>query len=90
MYYLMIADVFTFLGLIPIQMLRMMLNWNGVILGIASVILFTLGLAYANWVNSRVELNFAKTLGVCCGLVTIALIIALFIYGFLWFLTLFK
>lgn len=90
MYYLMVAGVFTFLGLIPIQMLKMMLNWNGVILGIASVILFTLGLVYANWVDSRIELNFAKTLGVCSGLVCIALVIAVLIYGFLWFLTLFK
>lgn len=90
MYHLIIAGVFTFLGLIPIQMLRMMLNWNGVILGIASVILFTLGLVYANYADNKIGLNFAKTLGVCCRLVIVALIIALFIYGFLWFLTLFK
>lgn len=89
MYYLMVAGVFTFLGLIPIQLLRMMLNWNGVILGIASIILFTLGLVYANWVDSRIELNFAKTLGVCSGLTTLAAVIALGIYGFLWFLSLF-
>lgn len=87
MYHLIIAGVFTFLGLIPVQILKVMLNWNGVILGIASVILFILGLLYAEYVDERIQLNFAKTLGVCCSLVTVALVIALFIYGFLWFLT---
>lgn len=90
MYHLIIASVFTFLGLIPVQILRVMLNWNGVILGIASVILFILGLLYAEYIDERIQLNFAKTLGVCCSLITIALIITLFIYGFLWFLTLFN
>lgn len=90
MYHLIIAGVFTFLGLIPVQILRVMLNWNGVILGIASVILFTLGLLYAEYVDERIQLNFAKTLGVCCSLIAVALIIALFIYGFLWFLTFFN
>ena len=90
MYHLIIACIFTFLGLIPVQILRVMLNWNGVILGIASVILFVLGLLYAEYVDEQIQLNFAKTLGVCCSLITIALTIALFIYGFLWFLTLFN
>ena len=89
MYYLIIASVFTFLGLIPVQIVRSMYNWSGAIVLVASVVLFSLGLAYADKLNSRSELNFAKTLGVCCGLTCIAAGIWVLIYCFLWFISLF-
>ena len=87
-YILMISCVFTFLGLIPFQVFRTAFNWNGMIMFVASGILFTLGVVYANWINSRIQLNFAKTLGACCGITTLIGGIYLIIFGLIWLLPL--